>query len=245
MKKIVLLGLFFSFSFSSLYTQIRGIIAADCHGVIVKSKKWKRQQDVALFIVKHFYELPMIVRIAIKLIYKRYKHEKITVAKVLQEFPELEKYREDIYNFITLQEPVEPIIELLKQLKECGYLIVLASNMAPDTFEHNMKKRPELLEFFDFHFLASEENGSKVDDQLSYDAVFIAKNKNNYFVQLREKVNEYAGVSNDMEILFIDDRIENVQAANAANLNIRGIVPEELEKECNRVCFSMKEADEL
>lgn len=209
---------------------IKGIIAADCHGVIVKSKKWKREQEVALFVYNHWFELPMIVKIAIKLLYKRYNKEKITVARVLQEFPELEKYRENIYNFITLQEPIDEMIELLKSLKEQGYVVVLASNMAPDTFEHNKNKKPELLDFFDFHFLASDEHGSKVDDQLSYAQLFIAKNKSSYFAKLREKINDYADVTDDTEIFFIDDRIQNVQAANESNLNIRGFLPEEFRK---------------
>lgn len=241
-KQLLLLGLFCS-SFTTVLGQIKGIIAADCHGVIVKSKKWKRHQEVALFVGKHLYELPMIVKVGLKLLYKRYKHEKITMQGVFHEFPELETYREDIYNFITLQDPVDAIIKLLKRLKEEGYLLVLASNMASDTYEYNKKKCPELLDFFDFHFLASEENGSKVDDQLGCDQVFISKSKSNYFVKMREKINAYANVGNDMEILFIDDRVHNIEAANKTHFNIRGILPEELENECNALGIFLGEIE--
>lgn len=220
--------LIFLFLFHTIYTiqhPIKGVIAADCHGVIVKSKKWKRKRDIALFVWNHLYDVPMLAETVVKIIGKRLRNERLTVAGMLKEFPELEKYRAEIYNFITLEDPVEKIIHVLKELKKQGFVIILSSNIAPDTFVHNMNMRPDLLDFFDFHFIVKDEDAQQ--------EAYLKKEDPRYFVQLRKTVNEYAGITDDVEILFVDDQKENVEAALQSCLNIRGIYPEELENIVN------------
>ncbi len=118
------------------------------------------------------------------------------------------------------------MITILKELKEQGYLLILASNLEPDVFEYNLKKCPEFLDFFDFHFLSTVENSPAENTE------YITKPNQQYFVDLRKKVNEY--VSDDVEIIFIDDRQENIEAANKSNLTIRGFLPQEFELEFQR-----------
>jgi FMN phosphatase YigB (HAD superfamily) len=227
-KKVILFLLILFSTFQTIFAipqKIKGIIAADCHGVIVESKKWKRHRKISLLVLRHLDDLPFMTKMAFKILYKYFNQEKLSMLGVFQEFPELERYRDEIYDIRRLESPIPAMIALLKKLKDRGYLLVLASNLEPDVFAYNLKECPEYLDFFDFHFLSKDETDKK-------DTVYISKPNPQYFVDLRKKINEYAGVGDDVEIIFIDDRTENVEsAAQQSELNIRAVTPEEFKKE--------------
>lgn len=240
-KKILFFLLIFFSTLQTIFAvpqKIKGIIAADCHGVIVESKKWKRHRKISLLVLRHLYDLPFMTKMAFKILYKYFNQEKLSMLGVFQEFPELEKYRDEIYDIRRLESPIPSMISLLKKLKDEGYLLVLASNLEPDVFEYNLKTCPEYLDFFDFHFLSKDETDIT-------GTAYISKPNPQYFVALRKKVNEYAGVGDDVEIIFIDDRTENVEsAAQQLDLNIRAVTPEEFKKEYDQKMMEEKNDSE-
>ena len=113
---------------------------------------------------------------------------------------------------IEYQEPVEPTVALIEELKEKGYRLIVLSNMSPEYIDF-LRELP-VFAHFDEQIVSCEVQRVKPEREI-YELLF-----------------ERCGVKAD-ETIFIDDRKENVDAA--AEL---GIVPFHFdrynpEKACN------------
>lgn len=194
-------------------------VAFDCHGVLVERRPWTVQLGIARFLYHHYDAIPLAFTIGPQLLYSWFKGTKLNVAQILYDFPDLKQYKDDIYEFIRLRNIIQETIALIKRLKEQGVVIILASNMAQDTFDYNRKIRPKFFDLFDIFYISVEEHGTKKDP---------------YFYQcLKETVQDFTG-STDVDIVFVDDDQRNIDKALEAETGIDTILftnPEELEEE--------------
>ncbi len=93
-------------------------------------------------------------------------------------------------------EPNEPVIEFATQLKAAGHRLFLLSNTNPWHAEYFLAKYP-VFELFDAHVFSHEEKCAKPEPRIY------------------EIATERFGVE-PAETLYIDDRLENVEAGRAA-----------------------------
>ncbi len=100
---------------------------------------------------------------------------------------------------ISLQEEVEPTVELIKELKAKGYKLYVLSNMSKEYIEY-LRKLP-VFEYFDYQAVSCEQHLGKPDHK--------------FYEYLLSHCNLLPS-----ETIFIDDRKDNVEVA--AEL---GIVP--------------------
>ena len=100
---------------------------------------------------------------------------------------------------ISLQEEVEPTVELIKELKAKGYKLYVLSNMSKEYIEY-LRKLP-VFEYFDYQAVSCEQHLGKPDHR--------------FYEYLLSHCNLVPS-----ETIFIDDRKDNVEVA--AEL---GIVP--------------------
>ena len=100
---------------------------------------------------------------------------------------------------ISLQEEVEPTVELIKELKAKGYKLYVLSNMSKEYIEY-LRKLP-VFEYFDYQAVSCEQHLGKPDHK--------------FYEYLLSHCNLVPS-----ETIFIDDRKDNVEVA--AEL---GIVP--------------------
>ena len=100
---------------------------------------------------------------------------------------------------ISLQEEVEPTVELIKELKSKGYKLYVLSNMSKEYIEY-LRKLP-VFEYFDYQAVSCEQHLGKPDHK--------------FYEYLLSHCNLVPS-----ETIFIDDRKDNVEVA--AEL---GIVP--------------------
>ena len=112
---------------------------------------------------------------------------------------EVSTAKANIERAIELQEEVEPTIALIKELKERGYKLYVLSNMSKEYIDY-LRQLP-VFDCFDAQVVSCE--------------VGIGKPQSEIYEYLLSQNN-----LNPSETIFIDDRIDNVEAAAA-----HGIVP--------------------
>lgn len=93
---------------------------------------------------------------------------------------------------ISLQEEVEPTVELIKELKAKGYKLYVLSNMSKEYIEY-LRKLP-VFEYFDYQAVSCEQHLGKPDHK--------------FYEYLLSHCNLVPS-----ETIFIDDRKDNVEVA--------------------------------
>lgn len=104
----------------------------------------------------------------------------------------VEEAKQNMLYAISLQEEVEPTVQLIKELKEQGYKLYVLSNMSKEYIE--FLRRLPVFDYFDDQVVSCEINLGKPD----------------------KKVYEYLLSHCKLdaaETIFIDDRYDNVEAA--------------------------------
>ena len=117
-----------------------------------------------------------------------------------------ETAKEHMLYAISLQEEVEPTVKLIKELKEKGYKLYVLSNMSKEYIEF-LRKLP-VFECFDDQIVSCEVHIGKPDRGI-YECLLTTCELN------------------PAETIFIDDRYDNVEAAEEV-----GIVPFHFDR-CN------------
>jgi hypothetical protein len=132
--------------------------------------------------------------------------KKVSVEKVISEYPVLAPYKKKLYKIVALEEQLHATVDVLKELKSCGVLLVFASDSAHDVLDYKKTMNPELFNLFDFCYQENQKNGIQPDLQ--------------FYKGLRDAINTYACVSHANEILFVDSEKSNIDGARNADLNI-------------------------
>ena len=104
----------------------------------------------------------------------------------------VEEAKANMLYAISLQEEVEPTVQLIKELKERGYKLYVLSNMSKEYIEY-LRKLP-VFEYFDYEAVSCE--------------VHLGKPNPKFYQYLLE----HCGL-NPSETIFIDDRHDNVEVA--------------------------------
>lgn len=222
--------LFFSFNFCPLIAdsnQIK-IVAFDLHGVLFQRCKplstsiWEvivnaeNKLNVFLTAINPFFWTK-----AYSMTNGTYSCE--NALKELSSYDAVKRNYDELFHACNDYCPMPENIELIKTLKNHGVELVLASNIGRESFEYE-KKNSELaptLDLFDYiHFAHIDKNSAKPLPE--------------YFVALRQAIDAYFGVTNNIQILFVDDNYKNVKGAEQANekygLNIKAVPYKNLEQ---------------
>lgn len=104
----------------------------------------------------------------------------------------VEEAKANMLYAISLQEEVEPTVQLIKELKERGYKLYVLSNMSKEYIEYLRKL--SVFEYFDYEVVSCEVHLGKPNPEI-------------YKYLL-----EHCGL-NPSETIFIDDRHDNVEVA--------------------------------
>lgn len=181
------------------------IIATDLDDVVLK-KKWSGILSVVFKNILHAFPA-----------YKEFKEYKKTTPNA----DSIRKGGEGFYIYLknkgnhkpaakvleacTQKQLIHGTVKIMQSLADTGYSIYTATNIGPIFFAELQKKFPKV--FND----ACIKHGMTVD----YSQTDIIKKPNpRYFEDLKKKLNP----DDDKHILFIDDKLENVEAARAAGL---------------------------
>ena len=100
--------------------------------------------------------------------------------------------KEHMLQAIALQEEVAPTVELIKELKAKGYKLYVLSNMSKEYIEY-LRKLP-VFEYFDYQAVSSE--------------IHLGKPNREFYEHLLTHCDLVPA-----ETIFIDDRLDNVEAA--------------------------------
>ncbi|HEX2978619.1 MAG TPA: hypothetical protein VHO47_05850 [Candidatus Babeliales bacterium] len=128
---------------------------------------------------------------------------------------ELSEHKEKIYSVATLHYISPEMIDIITRLKELGYVQVLASNIGHESLMRMEKKYPQVFSLFDglFYDGAFKKNGERY--------TYKVKPSIEYFQALKEFLVERNWEQS--HIIFIDDRRDNIDAAQNAAVGIDGI----------------------
>lgn len=186
--------------------------------VLFGTKRWKKPREAFVFLVKHQRELPYLTRVGIVLAYKKMRGETLSVARVLKEFKELERYKDEVYEFIALENPYEPAIEVLKELHALGKKVFFVTATLPESYEYNKQLFADVFALCDDVIFVSPSLGM-------YDMEYFSEVQN----QVSKKTQNHL-----QKVLYLDAKKEKHALKNrnhAAKYGVRCISVEMLEKE--------------
>jgi hypothetical protein len=199
----IVLALLGQSAFSQVYTNSKKIVAVSTQDVL------SIRQDVAIAkkIVKFLWRKDLRTNFFIYLgpLFNVLFDKKVSVEKLIADYPSLAKYKNKLYKIVAMSETMHETVDLLKELKRQGVLLVLAPDSAHDVVDYAKAKNPEMYGLFDSYYF-DPENKQKSDKS--------------FYTKFREKINELAAVTHAHEVLFVDSNKAHADAANKANLNI-------------------------
>lgn len=185
------------------------VIAFDLHNVVFKKQTPKIVIQSLKLLPKGTWRYTFNPR----LWYRFYKIKKTsTVAedifqKMSDQYPGLQRFREDFIKLTNHQRPVRSVMELIQSLKQQGYSLYILSNIGKETFGGLCELYPELNDYFDGAFTALSENN------------YMQKPYHEFYRGFQTFVCQEGHA--DKQILFVDDLKKNLIAA--AQCNIAGV----------------------
>lgn len=189
--------------------------------LVFHNKRWKKPREAFVFLVKHQREFPMLLRVALVLAYKKLRGQKLSVGTVLKEFRELQKYKDEIYNFIALEDPHDELVEVLKKLKSRDVKLVFTTSMMKESCDYNKQIHKDIFDLF--------------DDVLFVSGIKMHKLQKEYYQKVRSLIDQQGNYSDTSDVTFVDNKEEYVVAAQQPEMNMQGLLfssAEALEKDC-------------
>lgn len=119
--------------------------------------------------------------------------------KIVEKYPSLSRFQADFIALENMQNPDSGVLEILRTLKAHGYALYILSNIGERAFIELAKKFPDLLHLFDHLYLPQKSNN------------YLQKPHKGFYEDFKSFVEKKG--DGDKSILFIDDRIKNVEAA--------------------------------
>lgn len=186
----------------------------DFHDVVVKTNKDEARAD-AFNLLKKIYREQGIVRAVMvslavswhmfydtKVLHKK-EEELSFVGWAVKHYPWVEKYAEEALAIRNNYTPREDTLELIRNLKNDGYTVVLATNLHQDYAKSLEERYENLMHYFDVRFYASPQNSAKPQQK--------------YFEQLVKKLEEEKNIDREnAHFIFTDNSKKNVAAAKKA-----------------------------
>ena len=209
--KTALFGAFFTITGFLTYAPCTAqftIILWDIHDVILKKNHSKMIRE--LFYAKKW---PLFKKTSRKLLYDLYRLSR-EKEKTGEAFLEIALQHDNmalvdlIKQVANQQKPIDDTVAIIKELKQNGYVNHIGSNIGPIIFDDLKQKLPDVFKsnLFDFDKsqLASYKKGK-----------VLCKPDTTFFIQYLQKNNLDP---NKTKIIFIDDKIENVEAAQQVGI---------------------------
>jgi FMN phosphatase YigB (HAD superfamily) len=119
--------------------------------------------------------------------------------KLVEKYPALQKFQSDFIALENMQNPDNGVLEILRTLKAHGYHLYILSNIGERAFIELAKKFPDLLHLFDHLYLPQKSNNYR------------QKPHKGFYEDFKAFVDKKGDGGKSM--VFIDDRIKNVDAA--------------------------------
>jgi FMN phosphatase YigB (HAD superfamily) len=116
-----------------------------------------------------------------------------------ERYPILEKYKQNFISLTNAQKPNEKMVRIIKELRNKGFTIVLASNIGPKTLEDFKVKFPEVAALFDDMYI--------IDKKIN----FYGKPDSKYFEGLKQFALDKGHAGKQM--VFTDDDQENIDVS--------------------------------
>lgn len=194
------------------------ILAFDIHDVLLKADYSLMAQE--FFKSPHKLHLlfsllnPFLLMDIIKLLWQQAVAEQF-ILQLAQKYRRLERHCSLGISVSNAQRPIERSIHLIRQLKNKGYTLHILSNIGSVTFDNLVTKFPMIFNLFDeVKVTSSTENYLRKPDHRMYTTYLDSYNKQK------------------KQVVFIDDKIKNIHAANRCNIiGIHFSSPEQLEKQ--------------
>ena len=184
-----------------LFLPTNTIIVFDIHGVLFKCSYWKmikcalsipnKRIIFFLFFKPKFW-------LSIYRTYRQYKTPEAFFIMLAKQYPQINKFKKSFIKIMNLQKPNKQIFKIIKNLKLNGFKLDILSNIGNETFENLKKKFPAVFKNFKNAHVIKRSNN------------FISKPNTEAF-------EPYANLS-DKNIIFIDDKKANVNAAKESGL---------------------------
>jgi FMN phosphatase YigB (HAD superfamily) len=210
-KKIAAVLLFFSvltMHASVVQASKRAVVMSFQHVMAEQRKAEMLKKISQLFSKQTWQEMPRGIQILAICLYKHVT-DKVSLKQMFAQYPHLAKYEQEIYELVTLDLPNQAMIDLLKKLKQEGVIVVLATNKSEEVMGLLQKMYPELFALFDAYYYGSNEHGYKPS--------------NEFFVGLRNVVNDLAQITIKQEYVYVDANKRHCDAAQFADYNVRPI----------------------
>jgi FMN phosphatase YigB (HAD superfamily) len=243
-KKITLLFFTSLFALQSLnadnsvnkkYNPNTAIIAWDFHDVLVHKNWWAMLQRIGK-ILNESKNRWQLVKVIPSILFDAYKIKdncssaEELIAAFLNKYPVLAPHKKELLMVINQHEPNNESVKILRQLKKEGYRNFLASNIGKTSLKIMQQLFPRIFKQFDGDYIPQTES------TLGYQSL-IAKPCIEYYQEFRDYL-KTKGIDKQTAIIFIDDNIKNIEAANNSGLNIIGILftsPEQLNTDLNNL----------
>ena len=224
LKKLVLFSTLVSALSFSLFSQesqsaklnsINAVFAWDFHDVLVE-KDWPQLgKNISSLIYKDPTLLGLVVSpwfwAEVRATKEQCNITEEFIEQLAKKYPRLEKHLDDLISLINFHQPNEKSVAILARLKEQGYRHYFASNIGPKSLAIMKNRYPKIFNNFDGEYIPQTRNKNT--------GLLVAKPCVNYFNELRNYINQKE--KGNPTILFVDDRINNIQGARESNVNVQ------------------------
>ncbi len=155
-----------------------------------------------------------------------------TIENFIARFPEqIERHKEEIYEIANMHVLDNAVVDIIDQLRQQGYVQVLASNIGSESLQRMQAKFPHLFEKFDALFYDGPQYPASSSNACTTE---LKPNGRYYhafkqFLAKKHLLKEY--------IVFIDDKKENIVGARKVDIGIDAIQffnAEQLRKELKK-----------
>ena len=175
------------------------IFAFDMHKVFMKQNFWQLTKSLAK--TYHFSVLKFLTPSSFK---RWHKVGEVAFSDLEKQHPKLKGISRHFEEFMLNQPFMLDTVDIIKGLKHKGYKIYVLSNCAQETYEKLQIKFPAIFTLFDGEYLPNNKNNYHHKPQLSF-----YKGFKSYVAQKGHNLKQ---------IIFIDDKKENIVAAREENI---------------------------
>lgn len=167
----------------------------DVDGVLLQHPKYIRSKTI----IKNLDTIIKSLRPSVIKKYRKLRKKNASSTEIIREFEKIKHHdlAAMIRHIAHSKIPIEGMVELLKELKQRGYELHIATNMSLEDLAFYQKKYPGLFSHFDEFFSIDYLNTKKP----------FKKPDTRYFEEYR------AQYPSDKECIFIDDKHENCRSS--------------------------------
>jgi FMN phosphatase YigB (HAD superfamily) len=177
------------------------VLAFDLHEVVFNRLKMEIMMHVLTLMPRgmwwyacNYYFLKDIYRLRSEVVI-----EEAIFKKLIEQYPDLERFKQDFFDIANTVTPIEPMVEFIRYLKQQGYHLYVLSNIGEDTYKQLSEKYPDIVECFDGAYVPCDGNN------------YNHKPKKQFYQEFKDYLAREG--HQDKQVLFIDDLEKNLRGA--------------------------------